>query len=305
MEVLDAGRAYAGGRPPDDDPVRRRGSRRTSARTSRRRPSSAPSRRHGSWSGCARRARPGRSGATRSGTLDWRADPQNLPAGLAQAVAGRGLRLLRRRGDYGTAYIERGEIYDTVRDGRHHRIRHRLGRPAQLLGGPRREGACRRARSSRSAPRSSPARSPRRAWSRRSSIASPRTTRCARCTLADGRRASRSPPSTCCCTTACGRASSTSARATCERARRASNPDLAPHLSFRGHGRPRLRDVARRGRRGRVRVRLHPAAARAQRGRRRRAAALSRRRTACRCGARASGRASSSACIEGDPETAL
>jgi len=50
------------------------------------------------------------------GVLDHRADPQNLPAGLtkerwpANAFASMG------GGDYGTAYVERAEIYDLVRD---------------------------------------------------------------------------------------------------------------------------------------------------------------------------------------------
>ena len=48
-------------------------------------------------------------------------------------------------------------------------------------------------------------------------------------------------------------------------ARRASNPDLSPHLSFVDMGGHGYADAARRGGRGRVRVRLHPAAARAQR----------------------------------------
>jgi alkaline phosphatase D len=48
------------------------------------------------------------------GTLDHRADPQNLPAGLTvpwpSGFANMG------GGDYGNAYVERGEIYDLVRD---------------------------------------------------------------------------------------------------------------------------------------------------------------------------------------------
>lgn len=55
--------------------------------------------------------------ANSKGALDWRADPQNLPAGLTKeswppnasyaALGG---------GDYGTAYAERAEIYQLVRD---------------------------------------------------------------------------------------------------------------------------------------------------------------------------------------------
>ncbi|HEX7060676.1 MAG TPA: alkaline phosphatase D family protein [Woeseiaceae bacterium] len=48
------------------------------------------------------------------GTLDWRADPQNLPTGLTRpwpgGYAGFG------GGDYSAAYTERAEIYDLIRD---------------------------------------------------------------------------------------------------------------------------------------------------------------------------------------------
>jgi alkaline phosphatase D len=49
------------------------------------------------------------------GTPDWRADPQNLPAGITKPWPGATFASLGS-GDYGTAYIERGEIYDLVRD---------------------------------------------------------------------------------------------------------------------------------------------------------------------------------------------
>ena len=53
------------------------------------------------------------------GTLDWRADPQNLPAGGAGARwPGKGYACFGGGGDYGTAYSERAEIYNAVRDGR-------------------------------------------------------------------------------------------------------------------------------------------------------------------------------------------
>lgn len=52
-------------------------------------------------------------GAT-AGILDWRADPQNLPAGVGKpwpspGYAGFG------GGDHGSAYVERGEIYDFIK----------------------------------------------------------------------------------------------------------------------------------------------------------------------------------------------
>ena len=47
------------------------------------------------------------------GTLDWRADPQNLPAGLARPWPGRGYAGFGG-GDHGSAFVERAEIYDFV-----------------------------------------------------------------------------------------------------------------------------------------------------------------------------------------------
>jgi alkaline phosphatase D len=49
------------------------------------------------------------------GALDMRADPQNLPAGLSKAWPN-GTYASLGGGDYGTAYLERGEIYGLVRD---------------------------------------------------------------------------------------------------------------------------------------------------------------------------------------------
>ena len=65
------------------------------------------------------------------GTLDWRADPQNLPAGLAKkpwpaGYAGFG------GGDHSAAYVERAEIYDLASDAG---ITGRDGGPPQLLAG--------------------------------------------------------------------------------------------------------------------------------------------------------------------------
>jgi len=52
-------------------------------------------------------------------TLDMRADPQNLPPGLTAAWPGAGYAgfdASTGTGDHSTAYVERGEIYDFVRD---------------------------------------------------------------------------------------------------------------------------------------------------------------------------------------------
>jgi len=48
------------------------------------------------------------------GTLDWRADPQHVPPDLAPAWPGAGYAGFGG-GDFSTAYVERGEIYDAIR----------------------------------------------------------------------------------------------------------------------------------------------------------------------------------------------
>ena len=47
------------------------------------------------------------------GTLDWRADPQNLPEGMGKPWPGAGFAGFGG-GDHGSAYVERAEIYDHV-----------------------------------------------------------------------------------------------------------------------------------------------------------------------------------------------
>jgi alkaline phosphatase D len=49
------------------------------------------------------------------GTLDYRADPQNLPAGLMKPWPGAGYACIAGS-DFGDAFVERGEIYDFVQD---------------------------------------------------------------------------------------------------------------------------------------------------------------------------------------------
>ncbi len=50
------------------------------------------------------------------GALDCRADPQNLPTGLTKEAWPKTTYAAFLNGDYGTAYAERAEIYDLVRD---------------------------------------------------------------------------------------------------------------------------------------------------------------------------------------------
>lgn len=115
IEVLDAGRAYAGGRPPasipgggaplanfrkDEPPQTILGAEQKAWFLNGLRASSA------TW----------KVWGNSAGTLDWRADPQNLPAGLGRKWPGSGYACFGGGGDYATAYTERALIYDTVRD---------------------------------------------------------------------------------------------------------------------------------------------------------------------------------------------
>jgi alkaline phosphatase D len=112
LEILDAGREYHQRQPPamvksgavevpnfrkDDPPQTILGAEQKAWFLDRLRQSKA------TWKvwGCS------------LGTLDWRADPQNLPPGLTTpwpgGYAGFG------GGDHSAAYVERGEIYDLIR----------------------------------------------------------------------------------------------------------------------------------------------------------------------------------------------
>lgn len=114
MEVLDAGRAYDGGKPPaeivfgdrtvgnfrrDEPPITLLGSvqkawfKRTIASSD------------ATW----------KIWAASNGTLDWRADPQNLPAGLTKPWPG-GSYACFGGGDLGSMYTERAELYDFIKD---------------------------------------------------------------------------------------------------------------------------------------------------------------------------------------------
>ena len=53
--------------------------------------------------------------ANSQGALDWRADPQNLPAGLTKESWPKDLYASMGGADYGCAYAERAEIYDLIR----------------------------------------------------------------------------------------------------------------------------------------------------------------------------------------------
>ena len=114
MEILDAGRAYNGGRPPDEISF---GTVKIANFRKNQPPQAILGAEQKAWFLDRLRS----SQATWKiwgnslGTLDWRVDPQNLPAGLTQPWPGAGFAGMGG-GDLSAAYVERAEIYDVVRD---------------------------------------------------------------------------------------------------------------------------------------------------------------------------------------------
>jgi len=112
-EVLDAGRAYAAGQPPD---VIRGGTTDIPNFRKNSPPQTIFGAEQKKWFFdhlLASRATWKLWGNTQ-GTLDWRADPQNLPAGVGNAWRGNGYATVAS-GDHSNAYLERAEIYDLVK----------------------------------------------------------------------------------------------------------------------------------------------------------------------------------------------
>jgi len=115
MEILDAGRASADGRPPET-------LRYGDVQVPNFRKDGAPQTILGAeqkpW--FLDRLRASRATwkvwGNSQGTLDGRADPQNLPPGLVKPWPGAGYACFGSGGDWSTAYTERGEIYETVRE---------------------------------------------------------------------------------------------------------------------------------------------------------------------------------------------
>jgi alkaline phosphatase D len=113
MEILDGGRAYDGGRPPgtiDFGGVEIPNFQRTEP------PQTILGRTQKAW--FLERLQSSQAtwkiwGNT-EGTLDFRADPQNLPPGLTKPWPGAGYASFGG-GDHSSAYLERGEIYDFIR----------------------------------------------------------------------------------------------------------------------------------------------------------------------------------------------
>ncbi|MEO7177291.1 MAG: alkaline phosphatase D family protein [Allosphingosinicella sp.] len=114
MEILDAGRAYNGGEPPATIPFG------DSAIPNFRKgepPVTLLGREQKAWfkRTIAASKATWKIWAASNGTLDWRADPQNLPAGLTAKWPGAGYACFGG-GDLGSTYTERAELYDFIRD---------------------------------------------------------------------------------------------------------------------------------------------------------------------------------------------
>jgi alkaline phosphatase D len=114
LQVLDGGRAHAGGRPPD---VIRFGAAEVPNFRKGEPPQTILGAEQKAWFLDRLRRSPAtwKVWGNSLGTLDWRADPQNLPAELGRRWPGAGYACFGGGGDYGTAYTERAEIYAAVR----------------------------------------------------------------------------------------------------------------------------------------------------------------------------------------------
>jgi alkaline phosphatase D len=115
IETLDAGRIYGNGSPPDVLSV---GGAKIPNFRKNEPPQTILGAQQKAW--FLERLRGSRATwkvwGNSLGTLDWRADPQNLPKGLGAKWPGAGYACFGGGGDYGTAYRERAEIYDAIRD---------------------------------------------------------------------------------------------------------------------------------------------------------------------------------------------
>jgi alkaline phosphatase D len=113
MQILDGGRAFNGGRPPAEIVF-------GDVRVPNPQKDAPPQTILGADQKAWFKDRLKRSTATWKiwgnslGCLDFRADPQNIPAELTKPWPSRYANL--GGGDHGSAYVERGEIYDLVRD---------------------------------------------------------------------------------------------------------------------------------------------------------------------------------------------
>jgi alkaline phosphatase D len=113
QRILDAGRSYGGGRAPDVIPF---GDTQVDNFRKDSPPQTILGAEQKAW--FLERLRASRATwkiwGNSLGTLDWRADPQRLPAGLTTPWPGAGYAGFGG-GDHSAAYVERAEIYDLVR----------------------------------------------------------------------------------------------------------------------------------------------------------------------------------------------
>ena len=114
LAILDGGRAYADGEPPAEIPL---GAATLPNFRKDEPPFSVLGRAQKAWlkDRLASSKATWKVWAATNGTLDMRADPQNLPAGLTKPWPWPGYATFGG-GDFSTAFMERAEIYDAVRD---------------------------------------------------------------------------------------------------------------------------------------------------------------------------------------------
>lgn len=114
-QILDGGRAFNGGRPPQEISF-------NNAHAPNPRIAAPPQTILGATQKAWFKDQLRKSTATwkiwgsSEGAPDWRCDPQNLPPGLTKESWPKSTYAVLNTGDYGSAYRERAEIYDLVRD---------------------------------------------------------------------------------------------------------------------------------------------------------------------------------------------
>jgi alkaline phosphatase D len=115
MQVLDAGREHDGGKPPQ---FLEFGAKRVANFSKSDPPQTIFGKKQKEWFLEKLRTSPAtwKIWGNTEGTLDTRTDPQNLPAGITKRWAGAGYAVFGGGGDHATAYLERAEIYDFVRE---------------------------------------------------------------------------------------------------------------------------------------------------------------------------------------------
>jgi alkaline phosphatase D len=115
IETLDAGRLANDGRPPETLAL---GERRIANFRREEPPQTILGERQKQWflDQLRNATRTWKVWGNSLGTLDRRADPQNLPEGMGSRWPGAGYACFGGGGDYGTAYRERAQLYDAIRN---------------------------------------------------------------------------------------------------------------------------------------------------------------------------------------------